>query len=361
MVENGATLRGPPTSPSLLERMRDKAPDAWREFDLFHRDMILHWARRFGCPAEYCEDVCQESMVALLRALPGFRLGSRPGSFHAFLRRIVQRRTVDLLRRIGRTPVGVDEDAAGLAEDRHASPVSVGTATDECLWLRTLVRRACHTVFEDISESAYKAFCLYAVDGIEVGEVCRRLGLSNSAAVYQHKSRVLRAVRDAMRTLLDAFDDPELHAGAGRLTGREALAMIAAVLREMPDLRLTQAVDTVAVDRVRSVRRALELCEARTDPPWLVIPKTGLIQSLASRRKLSVGNRGADVTLSEPGISGIHAEIVRADDVMEDSWTVCDLASRNGVLVNARRVENRALRDGDVIALGRAVLVFLER
>ena len=62
----------------------------------------------------------------------------------------------------------------------------------------------------------------------------------------------------------------------------------------------------------------------------------------------------ADVRITDTGISREHAEI-STDGVLA---TIIDLQSTNGTLVNGKRISRAALRHGDVIRLGRSVLVY---
>lgn len=62
----------------------------------------------------------------------------------------------------------------------------------------------------------------------------------------------------------------------------------------------------------------------------------------------------ADIRVNDTGISRQHAEI-HTDGVLA---TVIDLQSTNGTMVNGRRITRAALRHGDVIRLGRSVLVY---
>jgi transcriptional regulator with GAF, ATPase, and Fis domain len=70
---------------------------------------------------------------------------------------------------------------------------------------------------------------------------------------------------------------------------------------------------------------------------------------------------GNAVQIPSETISRTHAEIVRRGEGEAETWTVRDLQSRNGVLVNGARVENAVLSSGDEIRLGDAVLNFIER
>jgi FhaA, N-terminal domain/FHA domain len=66
-------------------------------------------------------------------------------------------------------------------------------------------------------------------------------------------------------------------------------------------------------------------------------------------------SRDCDVVFDDAGISRLHAQI----RPHRDGWTVEDLGSTNGVLVNGRRVHGGLLlRPGDRIELGSTELVF---
>ena len=62
----------------------------------------------------------------------------------------------------------------------------------------------------------------------------------------------------------------------------------------------------------------------------------------------------SDLVLSDRTVSRVHAAVCRE----EDRWTITDLDSANGVLVNGARVESAVLEPGDVIHLGRVRLFF---
>ncbi len=67
---------------------------------------------------------------------------------------------------------------------------------------------------------------------------------------------------------------------------------------------------------------------------------------------------GARLTLrfADARISTTHASITRADG----AFVLADRQSKNGVIVNGRRVDGQRLRDGDVIECGRTFFLFLE-
>jgi hypothetical protein len=68
-------------------------------------------------------------------------------------------------------------------------------------------------------------------------------------------------------------------------------------------------------------------------------------------------SRQCDVVINDPNVSRRHAEVRREGD----GWTLVDLGSTNGVLVNGQEVKRAALADGDRLQLGTTGLRFETR
>ena len=60
-------------------------------------------------------------------------------------------------------------------------------------------------------------------------------------------------------------------------------------------------------------------------------------------------HRRSDVVVDVPTISKSHAVLTRYDD---GSWTIADAGSKNGLMVNGRRVEIKPIDETDVITIG---------
>lgn len=65
---------------------------------------------------------------------------------------------------------------------------------------------------------------------------------------------------------------------------------------------------------------------------------------------------GSTIRLADVNASREHAAFVRVDDL----WTIEDLDSTNGTLLNGEPVDSRTLHDGDVIEIGLTRLTFHE-
>jgi FHA domain-containing protein len=107
--------------------------------------------------------------------------------------------------------------------------------------------------------------------------------------------------------------------------------------------RLRGPVDEAQAGHAPRPSRALLLAEGRRH----VIPPGG---ALVGR------SRECDVVLADANVSRRHAEVRPA---AAGTWTIADLGSTNGVVVNGRRIDGaQALQAGDRIALGTAEIGF---
>jgi len=92
---------------------------------------------------------------------------------------------------------------------------------------------------------------------------------------------------------------------------------------------------------------------------YLLVEEGGGVRPVALTRQITHLGRSfaATLQLEDPGVSRRHAIVVQR----RGGARILDDRSANGTWVNGRRVFEAELRDGDVILLGRAVLVYRER
>src|SRR4051794_13876791 len=74
------------TRTTLLRRVRDPTDaDAWREFVTLYRPLLRAYVLKKGLAGSDADDVVQEVLVRLLKALPGFELARRRARFRTWL------------------------------------------------------------------------------------------------------------------------------------------------------------------------------------------------------------------------------------------------------------------------------------
>jgi FHA domain len=130
-----------------------------------------------------------------------------------------------------------------------------------------------------------------------------------------------------------------------------------------PEEGITERVDAVARLDERVRRAAVPVGE--TLPPTPLAPGrylevAGVNETLLVRVEGDVTRIGrglaADVRLDDNSVSRRHAMLV----CDESGARILDDRSSNGTLVNGTRVEQAALKSGDVLLLGRVALRYLE-
>lgn len=347
-----------PTRPSLLERLRDAGDNAaWDEFLSLYGGLIRGYARKKGCSDARADDVCQETLVRLLRRLPGFVYQPRGGHpFRSLLLRITHGCIVDEFRREGRYahPDGADDGASpGFFGSIPDDGPEAGQDWDKA-WLESVLAQALNRVRQKVKGTTYQAFCAYVIAGEAADEVAADVGL-NANALYRVANRVKDLLRREVKGIL---------ADAGEEGGVDVALLEAVGLPWQPELQAAyrQTLDTSAThnalrDHLRYVQEALERTPTPDEPGvyLLVMDETTARWHRITADTTIGASADTGLRLESPGVSRRHARVERVDDL----WRIVDLGSTNSVLINGQRSDEHPLRDGDVIQLGKATLVFL--
>jgi pSer/pThr/pTyr-binding forkhead associated (FHA) protein len=131
-------------------------------------------------------------------------------------------------------------------------------------------------------------------------------------------------------------------------------------------LHATPIDDRLAARGLTEDLEAIDRPQADADTPdaslvpgrHLLVEQGGELRRLALTRQVTHLGRGfaATLQLEDPGVSRRHAIVVQR----RSGVRILDDRSANGTWVNGRRVSEAGLHDGDVVVLGRAVLVYRE-
>ena len=187
--------REPTTRLSLLQRLGDLADQtSWRDFYETYDSLIHGMARRKGLDHQEAEDVVQEAVIAVARAMEAGRYRyDAEVTFKGYLRFIVcacigkqwGRRHRELLAN-GATP--------DLADPRTAD----GDPVWEEEWVRHLPQVALKLL--ELSPKHHRIFELYAIQKEPAKKVARNVGVK-VAQVYVVKHRLWPHYVEAMRRI----------------------------------------------------------------------------------------------------------------------------------------------------------------
>ena len=183
------------TRPSLLIRIKDpRDAAAWAEFHELYAPLLYRYARARGLSHEDAEDVRSTCYEAIVRQIREFQYEKQKGGFKAWLRTLVNRRVIDLLRK-RREPIADSQDLAELP----ARDPSLDEMWDRH-WKEQHLAYCVEQVRGSVTAQTFEAFLLVARDDCSVDEVCSRLGLVPKQ-VYRAKSRVLQLIRQQMEVI----------------------------------------------------------------------------------------------------------------------------------------------------------------
>jgi RNA polymerase sigma-70 factor (ECF subfamily) len=195
--------RTPPgTSLTLLQRLRDNQPEAWRAVVQLYTPLIAHWCARGGVRGADGEDVVQEVFRVAATSLGKFRREREGDSFRAWLRGITRNMLLAHFRRTDRQPRASGGTDAFVQLQEVVDAASPGSEEeDPPSEVQALRLRALELVRGQVEEQTWQAFWLTAMEGQSPVDVAAGLGVSPNA-VRMSKSRVLRRLKEQFGELI---------------------------------------------------------------------------------------------------------------------------------------------------------------
>jgi RNA polymerase sigma-70 factor (ECF subfamily) len=185
------------TCSTLLQRVQQQQPDAWRRLVELYGPLVYRWCRRSQLRPEDAADVVQEVFTAVSQHVAEFQRGPGQGGFRAWLATITRNKIYDFFRRQRNraTAHGGTDAYEQLAQVPDEAVVEEATQApdDDSL----LSRRALDIVRAEFETRTWEAFCRVVLQGQVPADVAQDLGISVNA-VYKSKSRILRRLRQEL-------------------------------------------------------------------------------------------------------------------------------------------------------------------
>jgi RNA polymerase sigma-70 factor (ECF subfamily) len=191
-----------PTRRSLLNRLKDwDDHESWKDFFDTYWKLIYKAAIRAGLNDAEAQDVVQETILGILKGMPGFEYQPEKGSFKGWLLRLTSWRIGDQLRdrRQGGAPndfaqtstaTGTGTETTTSSLDRVPDPSGLKLqATWDEEWEHNLLDVAIERVKLKVDAKDYQLFDLYVFKERPVTEIARGLKVS-AGRVYLAKHRI---------------------------------------------------------------------------------------------------------------------------------------------------------------------------
>ena len=199
------------TRPSLLARLIDWNDHAsWQDFDNAYRGLIFNFALKQGVTADEAQDVVQETMSSVAKAMRAGRYHPEKGSFRSWLLCVTYHRVADHFRRRPRWQEArrapSSDSTRTSTVDRVPDPRSL---TPEAIWeeewRNSVVELALKRLKARVKPKHFQIFYLRAIKEQPTRKVAKALGVS-SPRVYVIAHRLARKFIGTTRKLKRQLD-----------------------------------------------------------------------------------------------------------------------------------------------------------
>lgn len=192
----------PQTSQTLLLRLRDiNDHESWQLFFAIYGPILREYFRRRGLQAADSDDLVQEVLASVVKALLESRYDRTKGRFRAWLGTVAANRLSNFFR--GR---------ANYANLVKAAPDEFSYIDPDSDWVelfsKHLFRVACERIQPLFEPKTWESFKLTWMDEVPAKEVAHQLAIPIHS-VYVNKSRVLQRLREEVETLAEDCAIPE--------------------------------------------------------------------------------------------------------------------------------------------------------
>lgn len=194
----------PDTQYSLLARLSDPSDrEAWYQFAELYQPVIYRLARGKGLQDADAQDLAQQVLMSVARAIPNWRKYSEQTLFRHWLKKVTKNTILNALSRSPKEGVAASSILIGLS-GTGGSDSDLERQID-AEHHREIYRKASAVVQQQVQETTWEAFRRSAILGQSPSQVSQSTGLS-VGSVYVARSRVLSKLRDAVGKIEKSLD-----------------------------------------------------------------------------------------------------------------------------------------------------------
>jgi RNA polymerase sigma-70 factor (ECF subfamily) len=190
----------PDTRASLILRLGDADARAWDEFVSIYQPVVYRMARRHGLQHADAEELVQEVLIAVSRAVGSWVPDAERGRFRAWLHRIARNLIVNYLTRPGHRAWSTGNSEMHRLLEAECDGGAAATQWFEIEYRREVLQRASEAVRRTVQDRTWRAFWLTTMDDLPIGEAARQLEMS-VGGVYIARSRVMARLREEVRRI----------------------------------------------------------------------------------------------------------------------------------------------------------------
>lgn len=191
------------TSASFLDSLRtDPDEQRWQLLIEMYSPLIRAWLVRGGAQSSDLDDLAQDVLMVVVRRFPEFQRQPQTGAFRSWLRTIAVNCLRDHWRKSKKQPVAQGGTDFGQMIEQLSDPDSHLSQQWNREHNEHVTAYLLNRVRGEVSDTNWRAFQRFALDGLSADEVAKELGISTNS-VFIAKSRILASLRKLGQGLID--------------------------------------------------------------------------------------------------------------------------------------------------------------
>jgi RNA polymerase sigma-70 factor (ECF subfamily) len=192
----------PDTRDSLIVQVQNPANrEAWEQFTAIYRPVIYRLARTRGMQDADADDLAQQVLLAVARAIPDWQSNKQQSRFRHWLHRITKNA---ILNALTRTPKDPAVGGSGFMNLIHgvSKPDNIELQL-ELGYRRQVYRLAAEIVRDAVQEQTWRIFVMTIIEGQSTESVARQMS-TTIGNVHAIRSRVMRRLQIAVKDIQEA-------------------------------------------------------------------------------------------------------------------------------------------------------------
>lgn len=182
------------TKKSLLKAIKDGCEVSWYEFYETYRPLILLRGSDYHLSSSEKEDLIQTVLLNIFHGSKTFHYDSNKGKFRDYMRTIISRRAIDIIRKRKENTVSND-----ILEQLPDESPALDEAWDK-EWYAHVLSQALQVLRTKLEPQTFQAFELYVLEEMPAKDVADFLKIKVDM-VYVAKSRAIKTLREIMTEL----------------------------------------------------------------------------------------------------------------------------------------------------------------
>ena len=192
----------PDTRDSLIMQVQNPANrEAWEQFTAIYRPIVYRLARTRGLQDADADDLAQQVLLAVARAIPDWQRNNSQARFRHWLRWIAKNAILNALTR-GSKELAIG--GSGFTNLIHgvSKPDNIELQL-ELEYRRQVYRQAAEIVRDAVQEQTWRVFMMTIIEGQSTESVARQMSIT-IGNVHAIRSRVMRRLQIAVKDIQEA-------------------------------------------------------------------------------------------------------------------------------------------------------------